>query len=512
MKKLLVALALAIVVILAIVVPLFAGQGGTGMGSTGTVTVVVPTTTSVTSSQNPSTFGQSVSFTATVSPDTAPGTVQFTIDGSNFGSPVALSGGTASSIPTSSLAVGNHAITAVYNGHGSFLTSTGTLPGGQTVNKAMIKTYTFLNSVPNSSDPGQKVTFIAAVKPEGFNGIPTGTVTFLDGTTVLGTGKLYYFGLSSFATFSIFSLSVGSHTITSVYGGDIKFLGSTSNPVVQFVLYDTKTTLTSTPNSTTFGQNVTFTAQVKRQSPGSGSPTGGNVNFYDGCSFIGSAILLDGSASLSLSNLPVGSHNVTACYTGDSNDNGSMSSTITQKVNKANTTMALITSVTPSVFGQSVKFTASVTPDAATGSVTFKDGNTTLGTASLSGGSAFITVSTLKVGSHTITANYNGDSNYNSSSKTVSQQVNKANTTTILTFTKSGSTVNFTATVSAVSPGTGTPSGSVNFFEGSTKIGTGTLVGGKATFSKANLTGHSISAVYSGDNNFPGSTSNIVKP
>jgi hypothetical protein len=512
MKKLLVAMALAIVLILAIVVPLFAGQGGTGMGSTGTVTVVVPTTTSVTSSQNPSTFGQSVSFTATVIPNTAPGTVQFTLDGSNFGSPVTLSGGSASSMSISSLALGNHVVIAIYSGNGSYLTSTGTLPGGQTVNKALIKTTTCLISQPNSSDPGQQVTFIASVKPVGSNGIPTGTVSFLQGTTVLGSGNLIHSGLTSFATFTTSSLSVGSHTITAVYGGDSKFLGSTSNPVVQLVLYDTKTMLSSNPNSSSFGQNVTFSAVVKRQSPGSGSPTGGNVNFYDGCTLIGSASLVGGSASFNLSNLPVGSHNITACYTGDSNDNGSMSSTITQKVNKANTTMALITSVTPSVFGQSVKFTASVTPITATGSVTFKDGNTTLGTISLSGGSASITVSTLKVGSHTTTANYNGDSNYNSSSKTVSQQVNKANTTTVLTFTKSGNTVNFTATISAVSPGAGSPSGTINFYDGSTKIGTGTLSGGKATFSKTNLTGRSISAVYGGDNNFLGSTSNIVKP
>jgi hypothetical protein len=472
------------------------------------------TTTAVISSNNPSVFGQSVTFTATVSPvigtGTPPGTVQFTVDGSNFGSPVTLSGSTASSMATTTLAVGNHVVTAVYSGGGSFLPSTGTLSGGQTVNKGLIKTYTYLTSVPNSSDPGQKVTFIAAVVSYGFNGIPTGTVTFMDGTTELGTSKLYYWGLPSFATFTTSSLSVSSHTITAVYSGDSNFLGSTSNPVVQMVLYNTKTTLTSKPNPSTFGQKVTFTAQVKRQSPGSGSPTGGNVNFYDGYSLIGSASLSSGSASITVSNLPVGSHNVSAFYTGDSNDNGSMSNTVSQKVNKANTTMALSTSGGPSVFGQSVKFTASVTPNTATGSVTFKDGNTTLGTISLSGGTASITVSTLKVASHTITASYSGDGNYNSSSNSVSQKVNKASTTTILTFKTSGST--FTATLSAISPGAGSPSGKVTFYDGTKSLGTVNLSGGKATFSKVNLSGHSISAVYGGDTNFLTSTSNTVTP
>src|SRR5262249_10727581 len=61
------------------------------------------------------------------------GTVQFTIDGGNFGAPVALSSGRATSGTTSTLSAGNHVITAVYSGDSSYASSTGTLPGGQTI-------------------------------------------------------------------------------------------------------------------------------------------------------------------------------------------------------------------------------------------------------------------------------------------------------------------------------------------------------------------------------------------
>jgi hypothetical protein len=116
-------------------------------------------------------------------------------------------------------------------------------------------------------------------------------------------------------------------------------------------------------------------------------------------------------------------------------------------------------------------------------------------------------VSTLSIGYHTITASYSGDSNCSPSSGTVSQKVNKACTSTSLTFTKSGRTVTFTATVT---PNTAT--GTVTFYDGCTKLGTVSLSGGTATFSKSNLSGHSIKAVYNGDANFAGSTSNTVRP
>ena len=98
---------------------------------------------------------------------------------------------------------------------------------------------------------------------------------------------------------------------------------------------------------------------------------------------------------------------------------------------KSNTTTTLSSSLNPSTYGATVKFTATVTPSAATGTVTFKDGSTTLGTGTLSSGKATYSTSTLAVGSHSIAAVYGGDSNYNgSTSSALTQTVNKANSTT----------------------------------------------------------------------------------
>ena len=91
------------------------------------------TTTAVNSSANPSVYGQSVTFTAIVSPSAATGTVQFKIDGSDFGSPATLSSGTATGGSISTLSVGNHTVEAVYSGDTNYNSSIGSLIGGQTV-------------------------------------------------------------------------------------------------------------------------------------------------------------------------------------------------------------------------------------------------------------------------------------------------------------------------------------------------------------------------------------------
>ncbi len=98
------------------------------------------TTTTVSSSFNPSTYGQSISFTATVTANsgTPTGSVQFVVDGTNFGSPVTLVSGSATSSSTATLLAGTHTVTASYSPTGSYQASSGTLTGGQVVNKAVL--------------------------------------------------------------------------------------------------------------------------------------------------------------------------------------------------------------------------------------------------------------------------------------------------------------------------------------------------------------------------------------
>src|SRR3989454_135881 len=313
-----------------------------------------------------------------------------------------------------------------------------------------------------------------------------------------------------------------------MYLGNTNFQTSTSAVVTQFVnKASTTTSFASSFNPSVFGQCVIFTATISVTAPGAGTPTGA-VNFLDGATNIGSCALPAAApftCTFSTSALSVATHSVTASYVGDGNFNTSTSAVVSQVVNKANTTTTLASSVNPSVFGQSVTFTATVavvSPGAGSpaGTVNFLDGATVIGSCALPAAAPFTcTFSTgaLSVATHSITATYLGNANFNTStSAAVSQVVNKANTTTTVASSVNpsvfGQSVTFTATVAAVAPGAGTPSGTVTFLDGATTLGTGTLSGGTATLTTSTLAvgSHSITASYGGDSNFNTSTSAVL--
>ncbi|WP_344181717.1 Ig-like domain-containing protein, partial [Streptantibioticus ferralitis] len=480
------------------------------------------TTTGLTSTPDPSVFGESKTLTATVTATlpgdgTPTGTVSF-FDGLTLLGTAPLSGGVAT-FTISSLAVGAHALTATYNGDGDFNSSTSPVDN-QTVNKA--DTTTSLVSVPDPSVFGQAKTLTATVTPVSPGaGTPTGTVTFFDGGTPIGSGTLNGSGV---ATLSISTLAVGAHALTATYNGDGDFNGSTSAVDSQTVnKAGTTTSLVSAPDPSVFGEAKTLTATVAAVSPGAGTPTG-TVDFFDGGTPIGSATLNgSGVGTITVSNFAVGSHALTATYNGDSGFNGSTSAVDNQTVNKADTTTGLTSAPDPSVFGQAKTLTATVTPvspgaGTPTGTVTFFDGGTPIGSGTLNGsGVATLSISTLAVGPHALTATYNGDGDFNGSTSAVdSQTVNKAGTTTSLVSAPDpsvfGEAKTLTATVAAVSPGAGTPTGTVDFFDGGTPIGSATLNGsGVATVTVSNFAvgSHALTATYNGDSGFNGSTSAV---
>jgi uncharacterized repeat protein (TIGR01451 family) len=183
----------------------------------------------------------------------------------------------------------------------------------------------------------------------------------------------------------------------------------------------TSVALASSPNTSTAGTPVTFTAIV------TGAAPTGTVSFYDGPMLLGSSALVGGSASLIVS-LGVGSHTITAVYNGDPNHAPSTAAPLTQIVNNPNgkttTVTTLVSSVNPSLVGQPVTFTATVTGANPAGTVTFMDVNGVLGTAPLINGVATITVPGFNRGAHQITASYGGDgNNLPSTSGKVKQQV-----------------------------------------------------------------------------------------
>ena len=257
-------------------------------------------------------------------------------------------------------------------------------------------------------------------------------MNFLDGTTTIGTGTLNSSGAATFSTSTTTPLTVGTHSITAVYAGDTNFTTSTSSVLSQVVNQASTTTLTSIPNPSVTGQSVTFTATVAPSS-GTGTPTG-TVNFLDGTTQIGTGTLnSSGVATFSTSTLTVSAspHSITAVYAGGTGFAGSTSSAVSQVVNRASTTTALTSTPNPSVFGASVTFTATVaaaSPGSGTptGTVNFLDGTTVIGTAEpLTAGVATFMTSTLTVSGspHSITAAYQGDTNFTTNTSNAVSQV-----------------------------------------------------------------------------------------
>ena len=497
------------------------------------------TTTSVTSSTSASVFGQSVTFTATVTATANTfdngGTVTFSDGSTSLGTASLNSNGQATySAPSSVIdSVTTHTITASYSGDSNFSDSSNSVV--QAVNKASTNTASVVISPISSSIFGQLVTFTTSVTASSpGSGTPTGTVTFYvdSGANVLGTGTLDSQGV---ATFTTTSLAKGYHNYDgAVYGGDSNFNESgekTTGDSIQVIQASSTTYLASLTNTSVFGQPVTFTAVVT-PSPYGGIATG-TVTFSDGSTSLGTAsVSSDNVATFTNTSsviTGIGTHTITAIYSGDTNvTGGSTENTVLQTVNQASTTTVLSpTYVSPSYFGQTVTYTVTVSPSypgvAPTGTVTFEDGTSSIGTGTLtasgSDGVYTFTNSTLAYGTHTLSAVYTSDTNNftGSTSNAVNQTVNQAVTATTLSPLNPsvvGQTVTFTATVTVTNPDSGvlTNGGTVTFTfsDGSSSIGTGTLDGsGVATFTTSSLAkgDYNVTAVYGGDTNYHNSSS-----
>jgi hypothetical protein len=472
-----------------------------------TVGTLKSSATTLGSSLNPSAGGQAVTFTATVtgSGGAPTGTVTF-LDGVMRIGTGTLNGSGIATFSTSSLIVGAHSITATYGGDSNFTSSTSTA-STQTVTG--IASTAVLTSTVNPS--GYNVSTMFTITVTGSSGTPSGTVAFFDGASWLASSTL----AAGTASFSVSALPIGSHSISVRYSGDTAFASSTSNTLTQVVnLAPSTTVLTSSLNPAVAGQSVTFTATV------TASTATGTATFYDGSTLLGAATLNgSGVATFTTSLLGGGSHSITAKYSGDASHAASTSNVLTQVIqgNKLSTT-ALTSSLNPALTGQTVILTATVTGSSGTptGTVIFADGATVLGTGTLNGsGIATWTTSTLAIGSHSITTQYGGDANYAAeTSSPLTQVVNLKPSSTSLSSSINpviaGQTVTFTATVSGSSGGS--PTGSVNFLDGSTSLGTSALNGSDvAIFATSLAPGpHSVSAVYSGDASDAASTSSAV--
>jgi hypothetical protein len=297
-------------------------------------------------------------------------------------------------------------------------------------------------------------------------------------------------------------------------------LVASHNQLQIFGLRGTVTTaaLASSLNPSTFGASVTIAASVKSKT--TGTPTG-TVIFQDGTTTLGRATLSGGIASFTTATLAAGTHSITALYSGDANFVTSASPVFVQTINPAASSSTLTSAPNPSQYNQTVVLSAKVrsaTGAIPTGKVSFKEGSSTIGTVVLTSGAASLSVSNLKVASHSIVAVYTGSANFSgSTSPAITQIVNRASTTTTLTSTPNPSTrgtaVTFTATI--VGAYGGTPSNTVTFKDGTTTIGSVVLsaTSHKVTFVISTLTvgTHNITATFVGGASFAPSTSAVLQ-
>jgi parallel beta-helix repeat protein len=374
---------------------------------------------------------------------------------------------------------------------------------------------TVVTSSNNPSVGGTSVTFTAQV-PGNCN-IPTGTVTFLDGTNPLGTVPL---SVGASASLSTANLTVGKHTITVSYPGDYNFDASTSVSLIQVVTgYPTSTTLAVTPNPAIAFAPIQLSSTV---SSNFGQPTG-SVVFTDGGQTVATAPLDGkGNASATISTLGAGTYNIVATYSADVNFAASSSPPVIEKVIGADSATSVTASPNPATYGQTVTFKAVVraTQGSAvpTGSVTFSGSGATLGSATLDGsGAASFSTSTLSVGTHTITTNYSGSGNFNPSSTSINETITAIATTLALTASPNpaalGQPVTIVATATDSTPSQ-TPSGTVTIFDGSVMLGTAVLnASGHASLVTTSLVigKHTFTATYSGGTTFGGSTSPAIQ-
>lgn len=484
-----------------------------------------PTVTTITGDDpDPSVFGQPVTVSYTVAvtgggSGTPDGTVTVTY-AAGGGCTGTVASGQCSFVPPATAT--NASLTAQYQGSANFSGSTSPAVR-HTVTKA--STTTGVTSSKNPSGFGESVTFTAtvtAVAPGG--GTPGGSIQFrIDGNNADGPVPLN----NGSATLTTSTLTPGSHSVEAVYGGATGYNGSTGTLTQQVGLIPTSTTLTTSPSSSVFGQNVTLTAQVTSSA---GSPTG-DVRFVDGGSCGGTVLatvpLSNGSASISVASLSVGSHTLRACYLGTSTFAASERAA-PYSVAQAATQTQVASTANPSVFGQAVSFSAAVTataPGGGTplGQVQFKIDGANFGSpVSLSGGTAVSnSTSTLGVGSHTVEADYSGNSSYVSSAGTLSggETVSPASTTTTITNaadlsntpTASGNALTVNFSVAVVAPGSGSPSGTVRVSLDSGESCTGSVASGTCTVPPPITAGQrTITASYPGDNSFAPSTSSGV--
>lgn len=457
-----------------------------------------PTTIGLSANPAVVTTGLPVTLTANVGSvsGTPGGTVSFYEGATMVGAPTLVSGSASVSVtPT----LGQHTYTASYAGNTAYAPSS-SLPVTVTVNAPLTTSLT-LSANPVSVTPGAPTTLTATVTSS--SGTPGGTISFSEGATAVGSVNL----VNGVATLSL-TPSPGQHTYSASYAGSGGYPAAGPATVTVTAQAATATTLATSAGTITPGASATLSVKVTSSS---GTPAGA-VTFYEGASPIGSANLANGSATLVITP-SLGFHSYTASYAGNSSYAASSSGPVTvtaQTPAHGNSDIRLTSSASPSIVGQSVTFTATVSGDNATptGTVRFADGSQVLGTSNLSAGQATLTTTFTDARTHDIFASYSGDGGYSDATVRFGQLVNPVTGTLTLSVSPvtatNGQSISLTAQLSAPPAGAPAATGTITFYEGGTVLGSAKVSGGAASMNTSALSAgtHQVTARYGGDSNW----------
>lgn len=417
-----------------------------------------------------------------------------------------LSGGTAS-LPLLNPAVGSHALTATYSGDANYL-STVTAP--TTLAVSALPTSLSLSIPQTTLAYGSAAGFVATVLPSS----ATGSINFRDSVAgVLGQIPI----TNGAATLTMTTLSPGTHSVSAAYAGDAIDAASTSPSLnVTITRAPSIVVLMPLPAMLSAGSSLTLTASIQ---PGSASgfvtfstTSGGNL---------GQAQIVGGVATLKLNSLAPGNYFMLATYSGDSFITPSTSPAQPTQIT-GDSSITLATSITSAIYGSPITLSAAITPAFAAGSVTFSDATLgTLGTVTVSNGSAAFSISHLAPGSHTLLAIYSGDSTHSPASSspmslTVTQAVTRTSLTLARTSVAAGSSIAVNVQV-ATQPGV-LPTGTVEVLAGGRVLATAQITSGlpgagfvtlSVPSSTLGLGSFAVAAVYNGDRNNTASSSSL---
>lgn len=350
-----------------------------------TIVIQAPSTTTITTNgqpgvQTPIYYGQIIGYTngvnalvSTTAPGgTGDGTLSVSVDGVTVCT--LQNGGSQVMCPNGGFEgqnAGNHTVQAFYSGDTDYLASQSPVYPETILPDP---TATSLASSGSPSIYGNQVTFSTTVSNTApFTDVsrptPVGTVTFLDNGSPIGTGTLNSSGV---ATLTTSTLGVGTHTITASYGLTTNFTASVSVATTQVVtlpISATSTVLISSANPAYQGLNIMFSATVSQLAFTVAVPAGlsnplptGTVSFYDGTMLLGTSALNGAqTATLSISTLAVGTHNVTAVYSGDTANNTSTSAVLPEVVQPNTFTLTVNPTALNLIIGQAAPITVTIT-------------------------------------------------------------------------------------------------------------------------------------------------------